>query len=198
MGYELQAIIAHTSGFDQYQDEYWFRYVVRLNRGFSMLPLHDPAWDATGLWDNSIQSKHPPESLEAYFGDAFAQFLKELSRDGGAAYFRVDCAGGVCHKWGAVYRDGVKVFDQDMDFTRVVPKMHWEKGKTSGKWWRKYEPYPKPISVRNPNWKPSQTDKMFKLLGVEADGDLDAWDELGLGRFRETAEWPGGPEYEGE
>ncbi len=196
MGYELQAIIARTEAFDRYRDASWYRYIVQLNQGFSMLPLHEPAWEATRLWDSSRRPQHPPQSLEAYFGDAFVGFISDLSEGGVAAYFRVDCAGGICHKWGAVYRDRNKVFDRDMEFTRVIPKMRWEKGKGSGKWWRKYEPTPKPVSVRNPNWKPSQTDKMLGLLGVQAEGDLDAWDELGLGRFRETAEWPGGPECE--
>lgn len=197
MGYELQAIIARTTSFDRYQGESWYRYVVRLNQGFSLLPLHELAWDASGLWDDTRRAKHPPESVEAYFGDAFVSFLQVLSQDGAAAYLRVDCAGGICHKWGAVFKEGTKVLDQDMDFTRVIPKMRWEKGKGSGKWWRKYEPTPEPVSVRNPKWNPSQTDNMLGLLGVVAEGDLDAWDELGLGRFRETAEWPGGPDDTG-
>ena len=194
MGYELQAIIARTAAFDRHHDAAWHRYVVRLNQGFSVLPMHEPAWEATGLRDDARRAMHLSESVEAYLGESFAAFLRALSEGAAAAYLRVDCAGGICHKWGAVFKDGEKVFDRDMDFTRVIPKMRWEKGKGTGKWWRKYEPTPKPVSVRNPKWKPSQTDKMFALLGVVADADLDAWDELGLGRYRETAEWPGGPE----
>ncbi|MBO6740059.1 MAG: hypothetical protein JJ916_09385 [Phycisphaerales bacterium] len=196
MGYELQAIIARTDAFDRYRDASWYRYVVQLNQGFSMLPLHEPAWEASNLWDDALEHTIPIKSVEVYYGDRLAVLLRELSRGGTSVFLRADCAGGVCHKLGLAYRDEERVFDRSMWDTAWSKSAESQSSSGLGDLWKRLRGQNDEHEVRNQASMPTHTDQLLVMLGVVADGELDAWDELGLGRYRETAEWPGGPEHE--
>ena len=196
MGYELQAIIAKTLAFDRYQDAAWFRYLVPLNQGFMMLPMHDDAWEASKLWDDSLGHTMPIESVEVYYGDRLAMLLRDLSYDGASAFLRADCAGGVCHKLGMVFRDRELVFDCSKIWdTAWHDRSGSQRADGPRTLWKRLRRWDDGLEVRNQVGTPTQTDKMLAMLGVVADGKLDAWDELGLGRYQETTEWPGGPDY---
>lgn len=193
MAYVLQAIIAHTTAFDRYQDEPWYQYVVPLSQGVSLLPLHELTGEAMGHWDSSAEQEFPPVSLESQFGEDFARFIQELSRDGVAGYIDVCCQGGPGDRWATAYQNGEFVLHQVTQEEDDMPRCIQVREES---WWNRNRQKSRYKLVPNPDYSPNATDVVFELLGVCVVKEVDAWDELGMGRYRFTEEWPGGPECE--
>ncbi len=189
MGYRLEAIIAPEDSIIRFMDSHDPKRVVSLPQGFAMIPLDECTCKSidgsfnvsyqsllTSQWDGCAESTH--------------KVLVELSDQSFALLLVIDCFGGPCDQRGIVYRNGHLIYNRYVGADNDQGMYLWNMKTGFSLLWAKLLSLPLGASEPNPNHVPSVAHESLELIGVQCEGgSFDAFDQMGLGQFRETEDW---------
>ncbi len=189
MGYELQAIIAPYESVQRFMNKHDSNRFVELSQGFGMIPLDEETClsidESLNVSYMSLLSELPNECE-----DSTVNMLKELSGLGSAAILVIDCLGGRCHQRGIVFRNQRIVFDRYVFVGDTRPAEVLKKKTGFDFYVAKLFSKAVVEYVPNPDFVHSVAHFALIELGVMCDEKaFDAFDQLKLGRIRETEEW---------
>ncbi len=182
MGYELRAIFVRSSDVDRGCGRHSFPF-VELPQGMLMLPVTDEDWDDRALSD---EGRHSADHLQQ-FPDWLKSWMRSISGNGLVAFADISCHGGPCCRDILCMKDG---------------ETHWERSEEDrGVGYRlvrksnlrliiqKFLPFLDQSESCAVRGSPTALDDLFADFGVESKGCFDAFETLGLGQHRDTADW---------
>jgi len=181
MGYNLRAIFVCSSDVDQSVGRAAFHF-VELPQGILMRPVLDEDWDERALLPENQNS----DTYMQRFPDWLKSWMCSIVKHGPVAYVDISCAGGPCCRDVLCIRDGNVLWERsDED---IAPSYEPRRSpKPWGFYRRLFRFKSKPERVVKINR--TVLDDAFDELGVDSGQHFDAFDALGLGRYRETEDW---------
>ena len=169
MGHMLTALIASPVLLSKLTQQYGLRLPVELPQGFAMLPL------SPNTLDFLLNSPERGDSklLEGFeFLDSqMVALFKKLSSDEFVAYVETEYFGGTGGQGAIVFKGGEQIYvghDSDFEDGKLIPQSE--------------------LNARSLDDR--AINGALKLLGVKKSvADLDEFDALHLGDYRETEDW---------
>jgi|GEM_PF-1876153 len=166
MGYELNALFGKTEALKQIQFPPEGVKLVELSQGFSLLPLHTHSYEGAldGDFEFTTVYFNDDELIhETQYGSLPERIYQSIAhtKNHKIALFYADYFGGIGQQYAIVWENGEVTQEFPMTWNRDVRSIH-----------------KMPINCA------------LKLMGVvKVDDNIDLFDSVGLGRFRETSSW---------
>lgn len=165
MGYQLEAFIGRRETLAPAERTFWSAKIVPLEEGWALLPFTDRLFD-------EVEHAGPEEGGEGLpeFGrlsPALERWARAISRRGPLVYAESSFFGGMGSQSAVVWSRGRVLFGP-------------EKG------WRQWDERRQALV---PEYSDMPLNRALLKAGVRARGSHDAFDTLGLFRYRYAAEW---------